>query len=610
MPTQQPKGIALGPESFDRVARVVRTVEQAPEALLRTRPDRPAANQWKLVFPSTDVQPGSFTEATGTVYRATATTTEPSAHGTSVALYDWFQWGADKRGPALAFRPVPSKQTYLYQPPAARWGRVSATGTSSCQINPTTVAGGAADTETTFTIALPTRDGKTVALTTGDVIAYVPTLHGQLVAVSDYSEGGGVAYWGTVTSDGVTTGADSTSPDTVNINPTTNAVGDNTDTGTTYTIILPPRDGVDHKLTGSDVIAWMNSADGNRVIVSDYSDIGSGGGGSGTVSRAGQYTMYENHVFSTTPSTNNPLDLGTFSGSTSLDGLGLETTGTYTLKCTTPTKLIVNWSAAVMVTNFLNATPSTRMTVFTRLIKNSTVQNHTLQQADYHTTGLRWTVNQSMTLYMDLTSGDTFYVEGACREIPQGSTASLRSGVFTFLKVQEPESTRSQMAVSFEIDEDPGLTGNSTSQNLSFINQVDNLGATSDIALERSLAGNALACFKTGGATVDISYTLTPRCHFESTNATSDTLTWDVRTQWIKNSNDVPETRRRYTYTIPSTRFGYDLYGGTLSARHLMELSSGDTLTLEFEVYPNCPNATSWTIVEGQVTYTRLDKLQ
>lgn len=185
----------LNAAQVDRVRRALAAIELGRPDIPRMRNNFAQPNQLKLAYPTTDVQPGTFKETTFSWYSATDSTLEPTDNlSTQTTCFDWFRWGFDKRGRALAFRPIPSRQYYLYQPPAARWGKVvavtTAANSTSCDVatvNPSTNSRGTgADTATTFTVQLPMRSGIAPSLTTGDVIAYMPTLFGQLVAVSDY----------------------------------------------------------------------------------------------------------------------------------------------------------------------------------------------------------------------------------------------------------------------------------------------------------------------------------------------------------------------------------------------------------------------------------------
>lgn len=699
MPRGDPKGVALTREGFERVSRVVRTVEDGGLGKIRTGPSRVQPALAKLAYPTTDLQPaGAFPETTITVQAATAAGSTPTqwrggaSSASSLTIRDWFQWGLNKRAKMLAFRPVPSKHWYGFQPPAAQWGVVSAVSSASCQVNPTTSPAGSGDTATTFTVQLPARSGIGSQLSTGDVIAYMPTHWGQLVCVSDYSSGGG------------------------------------------------------------------------------------GAGGGGTISKAGHYRMYDGQVLCTSVSTRVEFDLGTWTGSTNQSGMGLVTTGTYTIECTTPGDYLIDWSAAFVNHNStMTALSTARFQVQTFLNKNSTIVQDSVRFAiDCKQTDNVAVGSCAYSLFLSLTSGDKLYMEGNITNQPAGSTTVLTKGTWTFARVEEPDPvvlwgkvsasvttgaastdpdtvainpttnavgdgtdtattytvilprrdgvepklstddvvsylvtdegdrvissdyslgtvprygkvtsggvttgaastdpdtvdinpttnaagdgtdtdttytivlprrdsvepklTGSDViawcedingdrvivsdysatgstaaagrvhAVSYEVDIYPGGTGNTTTRYAAFT--LDGLTSGSSDAIGILTTGTTvLEC--TTSAEYRIGYTLTPRANFTSTNATSATLAWDIRAQWRKNS-DIAGTRRRYSYTIPSTHTGYDLYG-SLAQSHVIALTSGDQLELELEIYPGAPHGTTWTITEGQVTIERLDTLQ
>jgi hypothetical protein len=276
----------LDASGAERIRRVLQTVENQVIDPVRSGPDLQWQPEMRLVVTTTAVQPNNTTPLSVTRWTDTATTVLPTATTLSFTAFDWNGWGFEKNYKATAFRPLPAYKWYCAQPPAARYGVVSAAittrGSSSVcdtvKVNPSTdCAGLGRDTETTFTINLPNRTGIASTLTTGDVVLYMPQLGGDLVLVSPYSASGSADIkWGKVTTVGVTTGAGSTDCDHVAINPSTDCSGAGTDTGTTISVILPRRAGIGPHLTAGDVISYVQSVDSKQTIVSDYSEPSSG----------------------------------------------------------------------------------------------------------------------------------------------------------------------------------------------------------------------------------------------------------------------------------------------------------------------------------------------
>lgn len=376
MPAGDPKGVALTPAAHERVSRVVRKVEGASPGKFRSGPAHTLPNQTKLSYPTTDVQPGTFAHTTFGVYESTAAGSTPTEYrgggssASSVAVYDYWGYGFNKRAKAMAFRPTPAKHWYGWQPPAASWGYVSAVGTNSCEVNPSTAFGISGDAATTFTVTLPTRSGIGVQLSVGDVIAYMPTHWGGYVAVSDYSSQGAG---------------------------------------------------------------------------------GGGGGGGGGIAKAGHFEMYPGFSFATTPTTTNPLDLGSWTGSTNLEGMGLSTTGTYTIQCTTPTKLLANFNATYRIINASAKGPlNTEATLYGNFYLNGAVQLpaarivQVAQSTD--ALGNQWCGVISWEMFLDLSSGDTLYQIGGVVNAPAGSSANITYGTWSFIKIEEPDESKVQWA--------------------------------------------------------------------------------------------------------------------------------------------------------------------
>lgn len=532
MAQQQSNVYGLAEQSVQRLKRALTLIEGGAGGrtpMLETS----APNQVKVVGSTTDLQPGSFVEYQANWYTATATTTEPTFSSddskSTVHAFDLFKWGWDKRWKGLAIRPVPSRQYYLYQPPAARWGVVVAKTTSSgagvCDlvtVHPATGPRGTGDSGTTFTVQLPMRSGKSPSVTAGDVLAYMPSLSGHYVAVSDYTEtGSGQASWGKVTA--VTTGSASTNPDYAAVNPCSNAVGDATATDTTYTVILPRRSGVAPSYTTGDVLAYMPTADGGYTVVSDYS-LGQGavlwgkvispgvttgsattnvdyctinpstnavGDGLDTATTRtvilprrdgrdpslsagdvigymptadGRYTIVSDycdlaaagvdplnvaigHIAMTTGTYHTAngtthLQFGTFTGSTDLAGFGLETTGTVTLKATTSLRLhlLFTYRGDVTRNGIRQTLPPWWVTI---LQKNSSdvVETNRAWHGNSTDVVTNYFGNQSgWGVYVNLSSGDTLRVRSEVGGLNTGSSCAVSAGTLTFMRAMEPDS--------------------------------------------------------------------------------------------------------------------------------------------------------------------------
>ena len=187
-----PDRFVMSASGVRRVKRALEIVEQGPQPLPQgVNYNSPAT--WRLAVSSCGASPGTTTTFSLTRLNSTQVNGFATNSTFIFAAMDYFKWGLVKNQKMMAFRPIPDRNWWAYQPPAIRYGYIKSFTTG--QTFDTAIvhyadgaAGASVDTGTTINIEIVHRTGRTLDLTTGEIMAFAPDLGGGFHPVSDYSE--------------------------------------------------------------------------------------------------------------------------------------------------------------------------------------------------------------------------------------------------------------------------------------------------------------------------------------------------------------------------------------------------------------------------------------